>query len=158
MCTGEPLFPGRSEKDQLCSIFDKLGWPTQDSILADLPDWSGFQQYKLSRQKSRRHHHHNERKYKSGPEGAAKLKEALRQNVKNMPREGTKAFGYANAHNLFANYPDINLGIELLATMLQYDPSQRVTASAAMKHKYFGDLKTSELKPAPHVPDNQKHR
>lgn len=134
MCTGEPLFPGRSEKDQLCSIFEKLGWPTQDSILADLPDWSTFQQYKLSRQKSRRHHQ-NERKYKSGPEGAAKLKEALRQNVKNMPREG----------------------IELLATMLQYDPSQRVTASAAMKHKYFGDLKTSELKPAPHVPDNQKN-
>ena len=87
MCTGEPLFPGRSEKDQLCSIFEKLGWPTQDSILADLPDWNSFQQYKHSRQKSRRHHNH-ERKYKSGPEGVIKLKEALRQNVKNMPREG----------------------------------------------------------------------
>lgn len=31
-------------------------------------------------------------------------------------------------------------GVDLLETMLQYDPVKRITASDAMKHPYFDDL------------------
>ncbi len=59
----------------------------------------------------------------------------------------------------FPQYPPQNLsaliqgldekGLNLLSRMLQYDPNQRISAQAAMKHPYFDDVKipssTSEL-------------
>lgn len=32
-------------------------------------------------------------------------------------------------------------GVDLLSRMLQYDPSCRITAQAAMEHAFFGDMK-----------------
>jgi len=38
------------------------------------------------------------------------------------------------------------LGLDLLDSMLQYDPAKRISAEAAMKHAYFADLKLVEQK------------
>lgn len=43
MVNGSPLFPGRSETDQLCRILKVLGTPTlkQWPALAEMPDFKG---------------------------------------------------------------------------------------------------------------------
>jgi cyclin-dependent kinase len=35
------------------------------------------------------------------------------------------------------------MGVDLLARLLQYDPQKRISASEALEHPYFDELKTN---------------
>lgn len=94
MTNGRPLFPGKTEQDQLQRIFKLMGTPNPQMwpSCVDLPDWkSDFQQYE---------------------------RQPWQSIVPNLDAKG----------------------VELIGKLVEYDPSQRVTAIAAMEHSYFRDL------------------
>jgi len=97
MISGKPLFPGRTEPDQLIRIFKLLGTPTERQWpgVAELPDW--------------KHDY---------------------QNYEPQPWSGASGI-----------VPELDTaGIELITSMLQYDPNQRIQAHTAMGHSFFRGL------------------
>ncbi|KAI8819690.1 kinase-like domain-containing protein [Fimicolochytrium jonesii] len=94
MYSGKPLFPGKTNEDQLFKIFKLLGTPNEDT-------WTGVSE--------------------------------LQEYKTNWPL-------YPGQH-LSERIPQLDyLGLELLGSMLRYDPSTRISAKDALLHPYFNDI------------------
>ncbi|KXS18464.1 Pkinase-domain-containing protein [Gonapodya prolifera JEL478] len=94
MYSGKPLFPGKTNEDQLNKIFKLLGTPTE----ATWPRVSEYPEYK--------------------------------KNISHYPPQP-----------LSAKLPMIDpAGMDLLQSLLQYQPHRRISAHEAMSHAYFADL------------------
>lgn len=91
-----PLFPGKSEVDQLNKIFNCLGTPNGRV-------WPGYNELPLASKLS----------FTDNPVAL------LRKKFLSKTTE---------------------LGLKLLHELLTYDPNQRITADAALKHSYFKEL------------------
>lgn len=105
LLSGKPLFPGRSEPDQVQRIFALLGMPNERC-------WPGFS--------------------------------ALPHASKVMPSQ--------NYHNHLNNvFPQLSkTGLDLLKSMLAYDPKLRPSAEEALKHPFFTEQPLP--KPSEHFP------
>jgi len=105
LLSGKPLFPGKSEPDQIHKIFSLLGQPNERC-------WPGFAQ---------------------------------------LPH-AAKIAPVNNYYNLLANaYPQLSKnGLDLLKSLLAYDPKRRPTAAEAWDHPFFAEAplpKPAELFP-----------
>lgn len=106
MASGQPLFPGTSDHDQLLRIFKVLGTPTETSwpTIVDLPEYKDdLPQY----------------------DGTG-IPQHLRCNEDDEFNKG----GVELCEH----------GIELLSSMLRYEPSSRISAKSALQHPYFEDV------------------
>ncbi|XP_070064255.1 serine/threonine-protein kinase PITSLRE isoform X2 [Drosophila virilis] len=96
-----PLFPGKSEIDELNRIFKELGTPNEKI-------WPGYSELPA---------------------------------VKNMLSQNSQFTDYP-VSQLRKHFQDktSDAGLGLLQGLLTYDPKQRLTADAALKHGYFKEL------------------
>lgn len=96
-----PLFPGKSEIDELNRIFKELGTPNEKI-------WPGYSELPA---------------------------------VKNMLSQNSQFTDYP-VSQLRKHFQDktSDAGLALLQGLLTYDPKQRLTADAALKHAYFKEL------------------
>lgn len=112
MFIGKPLFPGRSDLEQLPVIFEKLGVPNND-------DWPGVTKMPNFTECVKEY---EKRKNSSVP-----LKLYMNQ-IK------TQKFREVGQH--LAKYIDDEV-IDLIQKMLIYNPKERITATQALSHPYF---------------------
>ncbi|VDO56894.1 unnamed protein product [Haemonchus placei] len=110
MVSGNPLFAGDSEIDQLFRIFKILGTPTPEV-------WAGV--------------------------------EKLQDYKRSFPK-----WTYNEKALVEATSPMTDDGIDLLKEMLRYAPENRITAKAALGHRFLRDvvLQPPEITPLLHAP------
>uniref|UniRef100_A0A1I8MGV4 cyclin-dependent kinase n=1 Tax=Musca domestica TaxID=7370 RepID=A0A1I8MGV4_MUSDO len=96
-----PIFPGKTEVDELNKIFKELGTPNEKI-------WPGYNELPL---------------------------------VKSMLSQNSQFADYpvSSLRKHFADKTS-DMGIDLLQGLLTYNPKQRLTADAALKHQYFKEL------------------
>lgn len=135
LLTKEPLFPGKSEIDQLNKIFKILGTPNK-SI------WPGFVDLPGS-------------KAKFAEQPCNKLGEKFRR---------TAAYTPFTPMAVTARPVLSESGLDLLNRLLTFDPEKRITAQEALDHDWFREVplpKSKELMPtypAQHAQDRRLRR
>lgn len=118
---GQPLFPGESGIDQLVEIIKVLGTPTRDQIRTMNPN---YMEHKFPQIK---------------PHPFNKVREALEQ-YPNMSTHIYQVFRKADAN-----------AIDLISKLLEYTPTQRLSAIEAMVHPFFNELRDPNAK----LPDSR---
>ena len=118
---GQPLFPGESGIDQLVEIIKVLGTPTRDQIRTMNPNYM----------------EHKFPQIKPHP-----FSKASRYHVqKSKPKlTVTKVFRKADPN-----------AIDLMSRLLEYTPTQRLSAIEAMVHPFFDELRDSNTR----LPDSR---
>ncbi|KAK8246617.1 glycogen synthase kinase-like protein-3 beta [Phyllosticta capitalensis] len=120
---GQPLFPGESGIDQLVEIIKVLGTPTRDQIRTMNPN---YMEHKFPQIKP----HPFNKVRTSGP--------ANMQDTQNSPMH--KVFRKADPN-----------AIDLISKLLEYTPTQRLSAIDAMVHPFFDELRDSNTR----LPDSR---
>lgn len=115
MFIGKPLFPGKSDSEQLPVIFEKLGVPT-DSEWPGVTQMSGFRECEAEFQRRKK----NDQNY-----GAQSLQEYLQR----VMRENKHDLAEAGQH--LARHLDDD-AIDLINKMLTMNPRERITAKEAL--------------------------
>lgn len=120
---GQPLFPGESGIDQLVEIIKVLGTPTRDQIRTMNPN---YMEHKFPQIK---------------PHPFSKVCHLCRTrecrcNELTIPQ----VFRKADAH-----------AIDLISKLLEYTPTQRLSAIDAMVHPFFNELRD----PSTQLPDSR---
>ena len=110
---GQPLFPGESGIDQLVEIIKVLGTPTREQIRTMNPN---YMEHKFPQIKP---HPFN----KVFADIESKVAASLSNDVYKVFRKAT---------------PE---AIELIAALLEYTPTQRLSAIDAMVHPFFDELR-----------------
>jgi glycogen synthase kinase 3 beta len=119
---GQPLFPGESGIDQLVEIIKVLGTPTRDQIRTMNPN---YMEHKFPQIK---------------PHPFSKVCGAI---YRKPLRTST------NIHQVFRK-ADPN-AIDLISKLLEYTPTQRLSAIDAMVHPFFDELRD----PSTRLPDSR---
>ncbi len=119
---GQPLFPGESGIDQLVEIIKVLGTPTRDQIRTMNPN---YMEHKFPQIKP-----HPFSKVR-GPEGVYRV-------------------SYTDKHAQVFRKADPN-AIDLISRLLEYTPTQRLSAVEAMVHPFFDELRD----PNTRLPDSR---
>lgn len=119
---GQPLFPGESGIDQLVEIIKVLGTPTRDQIRTMNPN---YMEHKFPQIK---------------PHPFSKVELILSQ----YPEIPTQTL-----HQVFRK-ADAN-AIDLISKLLEYTPTQRLSAIEAMVHPFFDELRD----PSTRLPDSR---
>jgi serine/threonine protein kinase len=175
MVTGKPLFPGANEADELRLIFKSLGTPNETTwpSVANLPDWpkytfSKYPGYALSVLVPGL----DETGYDllsvrniCAPQKTETVFAHIRSfstifslsktktNAKNVP-----FYFFLNGGNEIS-YLEFPIS-DVLQSFLQYDPTNRISAVAALKHAFFDDIRDTELasssSPAPNPTKESK--
>ena len=114
---GQPLFPGESGIDQLVEIIKVLGTPTRDQIRTMNPN---YMEHKFPQIK---------------PHPFSKV----------CSREFCDHAPYVSDHFQVFRKADAN-AIDLIAKLLEYTPTQRLSAIEAMVHPFFDDLRNPATK------------
>lgn len=119
---GQPLFPGESGIDQLVEIIKVLGTPTKEQIRTMNPN---YMEHKFPQIK---------------PHPFSKVRQSM-------------ALGGAFGTNyLFKVFRKASLdAIDLISKLLEYTPSQRLSAVEAMCHSFFDELRDPNTK----LPDSR---
>jgi cyclin-dependent kinase 6 len=120
LTSGQALFPGRNETDQLARIFSVLGTPSEVDWPEDSPVLRN--NFSYSRPQSLR---------EGLPEIGSHAKDLLEvasQTLRPL---------------LLVNFPTTNH--DFFQKMLHFDPKKRITASQALKHPYFEEYQTNQL-------------
>lgn len=124
MHTGEPLFSGCNESDQMQKIVELLGIPPKHMLDASPKSRKFFDKqdgvYVAKRS-------HNGRKYK--PAGSRKLNEVL--GVETGGPGGRRAGEPGHSVSDYLKFKD------LILRMLDYDPKTRTTPYYALQHNFF---------------------
>jgi glycogen synthase kinase 3 beta len=118
---GQPLFPGESGIDQLVEIIKVLGTPTRDQIRTMNPN---YMEHKFPQIK---------------PHPFSKVCE-----------ESRNAFRPKLTHVQVFRKADPN-AIDLISKLLEYTPTQRLSAIDAMVHPFFDELRD----PSTRLPDSR---
>jgi glycogen synthase kinase 3 beta len=118
---GQPLFPGESGIDQLVEIIKVLGTPTRDQIRTMNPN---YMEHKFPQIK---------------PHPFSKVCEEYRN-----------AFRPELTHTQVFRKADPN-AIDLISKLLEYTPTQRLSAIDAMVHPFFDELRD----PSTRLPDSR---
>lgn len=121
---GQPLFPGESGIDQLVEIIKVLGTPTRDQIRTMNPN---YMEHKFPQIK---------------PHPFSKVCNALKSTLRNNTSSSTLAQVFRKA--------DPN-AIDLISRLLEYTPTQRLSAVDAMVHPFFDELRDANTK----LPDSR---
>ena len=141
MVTGQPLFPGDSEIDELFKIAASSARPTR--ALGASPRWDA-----PSLSQSHLHHHHHHlllhRLHRPRLRRLPLLTSAppptppLPHHQAEFPKWKPKALrdGIANLDSSRLN----DAGVDLVAQMLHYTPNKRIVAKDALDHPYFNGL------------------
>ncbi|KAF7274173.1 hypothetical protein GWI33_013145 [Rhynchophorus ferrugineus] len=111
---GQPIFPGDSGVDQLVEIIKVLGTPTKEQIKEMNPNYTEFKFPQI----------------KSHPW------QQLMLTKMSMPRSGTE---HQKIRVFRARTPPE--AIELVARLLEYTPSQRISPLQACAHAFFNELR-----------------
>lgn len=118
---GQPLFPGESGIDQLVEIIKVLGTPTRDQIRTMNPN---YMEHKFPQIK---------------PHPFNKVYNTLK----------LRKSALLTQHKVFRK-ADPN-AIDLISKLLEYTPTQRLSAIDAMVHPFFDELRD----PATRLPDSR---
>lgn len=110
MATGRPLFPGSSDNDQLYRIFRVLGTPTRESW----PSIIETPSFKVTSQ---------------------------------VPQRFTLSLAWIQRGQVLRSCQAMSLAplglddtaLDLLTSMIKYEPDHRITAKDALHHPYFGN-------------------
>lgn len=113
---GQPLFPGESGIDQLVEIIKVLGTPTRDQIRTMNPN---YMEHKFPQIK---------------PHPFSKVCDPLR----------TLSLAVTHVYQVFRK-ADAN-AIDLISKLLEYTPTQRLSAIEAMVHPFFNELRDPNTK------------
>lgn len=118
---GQPLFPGESGIDQLVEIIKVLGTPTREQIRTMNPN---YMEHKFPQIK---------------PHPFNKVIDSL------LSRQASMLKGY----QVFRRAP--HEAIDLISALLEYTPTQRLSAVEALCHPYFDELRD----PNTRLPDSR---
>jgi glycogen synthase kinase 3 beta len=118
---GQPLFPGESGIDQLVEIIKVLGTPTRDQIRTMNPN---YMEHKFPQIK---------------PHPFSKVGKETLQQAPNS-RSFLQVFRKADPN-----------AIDLISKLLEYTPTQRLSAIDAMVHPFFDELRD----PTTRLPDSR---
>lgn len=130
MFIGKPLFPGKSELDQLPTIFDKLGVPTNQ-------EWSGVEKMPGYQECVM--------EFKTMRDRDPTVGKQTLHDYLTFVRESNRDCTAIEGQHLARHLDDDT--IDLIAKMLTWDPARRLTAREALDHALF----TSE--PLPCTPE-----
>ena len=119
---GQPLFPGESGIDQLVEIIKVLGTPTREQIRTMNPN---YMEHKFPQIK---------------PHPFNKVFAEIKAKAANDSNNVYKVFRKATPE-----------AIDLIAALLEYTPTQRLSAIDAMVHPFFDELRD----PACRFPDSR---
>ena len=119
---GQPLFPGESGIDQLVEIIKVLGTPTRDQIRTMNPN---YMEHKFPQIK---------------PHPFSKVDSTNLKTVSQLLIDHIKVFRRAEPS-----------AIDLISRLLEYTPTQRLSAIEAMVHPFFDDLRD----PNTRLPDSR---
>lgn len=121
---GQPLFPGESGIDQLVEIIKVLGTPTRDQIRTMNPN---YMEHKFPQIK---------------PHPFSKVSERLRclEYFRGVYLIGAQVFRKAEPN-----------AIDLISKLLEYTPTQRLSAIEAMVHPFFDELRDPDTR----LPDSR---
>ncbi|KAJ5752327.1 hypothetical protein N7520_009244 [Penicillium odoratum] len=122
---GQPLFPGESGIDQLVEIIKVLGTPTREQIRTMNPN---YMEHKFPQIKP-----HPFNKVPTSPNSPSTLPALITQ------------------HQVFRKAPPE--AIDLISALLEYTPTERLSAIEAMCHPFFDELRD----PATRFPDSRHH-
>jgi glycogen synthase kinase 3 beta len=120
---GQPLFPGESGIDQLVEIIKILGTPTRDQIRTMNPN---YMEHKFPQIKPHPFNKVNINPFKHPTNG--------------MSLKAIQVFRKAEPH-----------AIDLISKLLEYTPTQRLSAIEAMVHPYFDELRDPHIR----LPDSR---
>ncbi|KAK3259421.1 hypothetical protein CYMTET_31584 [Cymbomonas tetramitiformis] len=125
LCTRQPLFPGKSEVDQLKLIFSMLRVPKDDNAadLISLMEAKGG---------------------KPPAEPTAEERKFLRQVVPENGYDPRDVHGASRFNTTALS----ETGFQLLSEMLCLSPSKRITAVEALEHPWFKEKPAPELLPS----------
>lgn len=119
---GQPLFPGESGIDQLVEIIKVLGTPTRDQIRTMNPN---YMEHKFPQIK---------------PHPFSKVEEFSNTDQKALSLKLKQVFRKADAN-----------AIDLISKLLEYTPTQRLSAIEAMVHPFFDEIRD----PNTRLPDSR---
>ncbi|KAG5461832.1 MAG: Dyrk1aINHIBITOR complex [Olpidium bornovanus] len=133
--TGEPLFAGRNEHDQMCRMCDVLGQPPAHVIESGDPA-KVVRFFTLDADNS--HRVIPTRLYEPRGRSLADIVLAkVEEAAGGPPRTYAAAAAAAAASAPKATRECGELFRDLVARMLVYDPAQRITPSDALRHRFF---------------------
>jgi glycogen synthase kinase 3 beta len=121
---GQPLFPGESGIDQLVEIIKVLGTPTRDQIRTMNPN---YMEHKFPQIK---------------PHPFSKVNST-------SPRARARTQDLTHHFQVFRRAEPS--AIDLISRLLEYTPTQRLSAIEAMVHPFFDDLRDPNTK----LPDSR---
>jgi len=122
---GQPLFPGESGIDQLVEIIKVLGTPTREQIRTMNPN---YMEHKFPQ-----------------------IKPHPFNKVCIHPSLGHSLLSRTDHYQVFRKAPPE--AIDLISALLEYTPTQRLSAIEAMCHPFFDELRD----PATRLPDSRHH-
>jgi len=123
----EPLFSGESEVEQLMKIFRMLGKSENFSSEVSFPKWNPV-----------------DLNYACFPRESEEFKLLVNQLLPNREKAFLKLMKLVQVLG--------KDGINILSLMLDLNPHSRITASQALLHPFFKDIKTDKLKPMASIP------
>jgi glycogen synthase kinase 3 beta len=119
---GQPLFPGESGIDQLVEIIKVLGTPTRDQIRTMNPN---YMEHKFPQIK---------------PHPFNKVRQPFGSEQQTPETYKSQVFRKADPN-----------AIDLISKLLEYTPTQRLSAVEAMVHPFFDELRDPNIK----LPDSR---
>lgn len=119
---GQPLFPGESGIDQLVEIIKVLGTPTRDQIRTMNPN---YMEHKFPQIK---------------PHPFNKVRQPFGSEQQTPETYKLQVFRKADPN-----------AIDLISKLLEYTPTQRLSAVEAMVHPFFDELRDPNIK----LPDSR---
>lgn len=137
LLTGQALFPGQGEADQLKLICAVLGWPHEAAWkgITTKPNYATMIGNRLAQLNN---------DSESGNSDASRSEHNL--ELHGIRRRFHRTASHAGNASLFLSAA----GCDLLASLLRYDPHQRISARQALDHAWFKE--EPQPTPAAHMP------
>lgn len=128
MHTGEPLFSGQDEGDQVIKIYELLGAPPAHMIQSGTKGFKHFCRDEASGYTLR-----------APPRS---LKERSLNDTLGIEIGGPDGRRLNEAGHSVTDYLKLR---DLISKMLQYDPAERITPFQAISHSFFGSTESAEV-------------
>jgi len=145
MHTGEPLFSGQDEADQVVKISELLGIPPAHMIQSGTKGLKHFRKSDQGSSYQLRHARHSSR------EKTRDLNDVL-----GVETGGPDSRRQGEPGHTVTDYLKLK---DLIMKMLKYDPAERITPFQAISHSFFGMSESAEVQTeAPQQPSARDHQ